>query len=436
MTSVQVPGQPGADAAQVQPASLGLPGLSSLEAAIMELAWAAGGAFGLDEICGHLDRHRPTARSTAEAVVSALVRKGHLERCSRDGTWQYQPARTLAGYLGQVIGGLLARSPDRAGTLAQAGITEAPAGLTGPGVRVAVFYDGYWYQNAARFFAHDRGTVLSVAGLHDAIRWHAAGLFGCPVQQVTISHAHYVAGSTEASAGCEQEMTDHGVICHQVPVTARKGEVGADVELALTCYQLACETSADLVVLLAGDGDFAPLATRVAGRGLRVLVPVADFSYPRPGDGATETVTTSQWLTSRATDITPLAEMLAAADGDDYPPFLARPFPAAATLPDRQPGRRHGIITQWPTGGKYGFITDDDGLTWYAPVTQTPRHAPLRPGCPVTFTGDPETPPGRNCPPARAIMPEARRQDPVAVAAAGYGGLSAPGSPIPDLSEA
>ena len=414
-------------ASQVPPVSPGLLGFSALEAVIMELAWAAGGELSMEEIREHLDQHRPTAPSTVQAVAAALVRKGHLERPSLDGIWYYRAAQTPARHLGQLIGGLLGASPDRASTLALAGLTEAPAdGRAGPGVRVAVIYDGCWYQHTARFFTHDRQAAPSLAGLHDAIRWHAAGLFGCPVQRVTISHAHYVAGRTEVSCWWEEEMADHGVICHPVPVTAGKGEVGGDVELALTCYQLACETVPDLIVLLAGDGDFAPLAARLVGRGLRLLVPVANFAYPRP-DGTTVAVTTSAWLTRRATDTPALAALLAAADGEDYPPFLARPFPVAGTAPDRQPGRRRGTVTQWPPGGWYGFITDDDGLTWYAHVNETPRRARLSSGCPVTFTGDPQTPPGRSCPPAREIVPQARRYAPVAVSvAAGRDDLNTP----------
>ena len=53
----------------------------------------------------------------------------------------------------------------------------------------------------------------------------------------------------------------------------------------------------------------------------------------------------------------------------------------------------------------HGFITSDDGLTWYARTRNTPRQAPLPAGTPVTLTGDPAPPPGKSYPPARAIIP-------------------------------
>jgi predicted transcriptional regulator len=389
-----------------QPARPGLPGFSALEALIIELAWAEGGDLDTGEICERVGQHRMAARSTVETAVRALVRKGHLERAGCDGAWRYRAAQTMAAHLGQLIAGLLARSPDQARTLALAGITAPPASRPAhQGVRVAICYDGCWYQHAARYLAHERGGALSVAGLHDAIRWHAAGVFACPVQQVTISQAHYVAGQSLHSSWCDSQMADHGVTYHPVPVTAAKGEVGADVELALTCYQLACETSPDMVVLLAGDGDFAPLAARLAGRGLHVVVPVANFSYPRPGDGATVSIATSAWLTRRATGTPALAALLAAADSQDYPPFLARPFPRVRTPRPARSGSRRGTVTAWPLNSSYGFITDDDGLTWFAPSTHTPGHTRLQPGCRVTFDGNPDPPPGKTCPPAHTIVP-------------------------------
>jgi hypothetical protein len=408
-----------------QTASLGLPGFSVLEALIIELAWAAGGDLDTGEICDHVGQHRTVARSTVERAVRGLVRNGHLERAGCDGAWRYRAARSMAAHLGQLIEALLARSPDRARTLALAGITAPPGSRpVHQGVRVAVCYDGCWYQHAARYLAHDRGGALSVAGLHDAIRWHAAAVFGCPVRQVTITQAHYVAGQSLHSSWCDSQMADHGVLYHPVPVTAAKGEVGADVELALTCYQLACETSLDMVVLLAGDGDFAPLAARLGGRGLHVVVPVANFSYPRPGDGATVTIATSAWLTRRATSTPALDALLAAADGEDYPPFLARPFPRARVPRPARPGSRYGTVTAWSPNSAYGFITDDDGLTWFAASAHTPGRTRLQPGCRVTFDGNPDPPPGKTCPPARAIVP-VRQSELATASAADPGNLTA-----------
>jgi hypothetical protein len=223
----------------------------------------------------------------------------------------------------------------------------AVPGAGGPGqppaVTIAVCYDGCWYQHVSRFFDLRHGAAISVAGLHDAIRWHAAAMFSCPVQAVAITQAHYIAGRTGPSPW-DDTLDEHGITRHDVPVTATKGEVGADVELALTCYQIACDTSPAMIALLAGDGDFAPLAARLACRGVRVLVPRANFTYPR--DGTTAAITTSAWLTQRATDPPALTDLLNATQREDYPPFLTRAFPetagprAAALTPCAADGRR------------------------------------------------------------------------------------------------
>ncbi len=215
-----------------------------------------------------------------------------------------------------------------------------PPGVPGQaGMGIAVCYDGCWYQNAARFFLQMRCAELSIRGPHDAFRWHAAGVFGCAVQRVAVTQAHYVAGrDPDAPSACwDQVLADHGVVRHDVPVTAGKGEVGADVEFALTCYQIAREGRPDMIVLVAGDGDFAPLAARLVGRGMRVLVPRANFSYPV--GRATITVATSALLTRRATDTPALTDLQDAAMGPDYPPFLSRPLTQAAIPDAGWPGR-------------------------------------------------------------------------------------------------
>jgi DNA-binding XRE family transcriptional regulator len=284
-----------------------------------------------------------------------------------------------------------------------------PGGPGPAGAGIAVCYDGCWYRNAARFFVRMRGAELSFPGLHDAFRWHAAAVFGCPVRQVAVTQAHYVAGR-DPGASCadwDQVLADHGIIRHDVPVTAGKGEVGADVELALTCWQIACDTRPDMIVLVAGDGDFAPLAARLAGRGLRVLVPRAGFAYP-DGPAAT-TVTTSALLTRRATDTPALLDLIDAAAGPGYPPYLARPLtpiPGPGDRPPaRQAARRHGTVSRWAPGARYGFITST-GQTWYAAAADIAGHAALAPGTHVTFTGHATPPPGKLYPRACTVIPQ------------------------------
>jgi hypothetical protein len=77
----------------------------------------------------------------------------------------------------------------------------APATSGCAAVRVAVCDDGCFYQHAARYFAWERGTQISLAGLHDVIRWHAPALFGCPVHQVAITAARYIAGQGTSPPG-------------------------------------------------------------------------------------------------------------------------------------------------------------------------------------------------------------------------------------------
>lgn len=277
--------------------------------------------------------------------------------------------------------------------------------------RLVVCYDGLWYQNAARFFACTRGANLSMGGLNDALRWHAAVVFGRPLSRVAITHAHYVAGrgSDAVPPGCDQELADHGIVRHEVPVTAAKGEVGADVELALTCYQIASETSPDMIVLLTGDGDFAPLAARLTRRGLRVLVPPANISYNV--GSRTIKVTTSHLLSRCATDTPNLTDLVDSAMTPEYPLHLRRPltFSQPAVSPSRA-SCFNGTVASWDPGAPFGFI-NGGGQIWYASVWETPSHDPLQPGTEVIFTGHPDPAPGTSHPAARAITPQVPAAD-------------------------
>jgi NYN domain/Helix-turn-helix domain len=273
-----------------------------------------------------------------------------------------------------------------------------------------VCYDGSWFRKAARYFACARGAQLRVAGLHDVIRWHAAGVFRCPVRQVAITCAHYVAGRDPGTApdGWEQMLADHGITRHDVPITSAKGEVGADVEFALTAHQIAVDASPDMIALIAGDGDFGPLASRLASRGVRVLVPVANISYT--AGQRTITVTSSGFLTRRATDTPSLTSLIDAAAAPSYPPHLQQPLAVDATgNPDpsaaADAARFTGTVTRWDRGSSHGFITSGN-QTWYAAASDSPDRQPLPSGTPVTFTGHPVAPAGKAHPRARNISPQ------------------------------
>ena len=93
-----------------------------------------------------------------------------------------------------------------------------------------------------------RATTTSCAGTSPAFHAH-------PVDRVAVTEAHYVAGNAQPIRWA-RELASLGVVRHDVPVTPQRGEIGADVELALTCYQAACGKRVDAVVRMSGDATW------------------------------------------------------------------------------------------------------------------------------------------------------------------------------------
>lgn len=71
----------------------------------------------------------------------------------------------------------------------------------------------------------------------------------------------------------------------------------------------------------------------------------------------------------------------------------------------RAPRReRHGTITRWVPGESYGFITDDDGQSWFLSRNQAPAgDGDLSEGTRVTFSGTARLLPGRPYPDASRV---------------------------------
>lgn len=65
---------------------------------------------------------------------------------------------------------------------------------------------------------------------------------------------------------------------------------------------------------------------------------------------------------------------------------------------ERGAERRSGTITAWRVGATSGFITGDDGMSWFVSLDETPDHIPLGIGERVQFTGRPKPQTGKRYP--------------------------------------
>lgn len=182
-----------------------------------------------------------------------------------------------------------------------------------PGLtRIGVFYDGNYFLHVSNYYnyVHPRKRRLSIAGLHEFIRYQVAHEEGIDPRHSQIVDAHYFRGRLNAQEASQRGnqlyyervfddiLMSEGVVTHYLPLKyngGRKEEKGIDVWLALEAYELTLHKNFSVVVLIASDGDYAPLVRKLNTLGTRVMVLSWDFEFTN--DQGTKVVTrTSQDL--------------------------------------------------------------------------------------------------------------------------------------------
>jgi hypothetical protein len=80
--------------------------------------------------------------------------------------------------------------------------------------------------------------------------------------------------------------------------------------------------------------------------------------------------------------------------------------PAAPTdVPEAPAGRRQGTVTRWDVGATAGFLTADDGVSWFVSQNST-SVGKLAVGTVVSFVGVPRPKPGKKYPEAYDVRAE------------------------------
>jgi len=88
-----------------------------LEAAIMDVLWAAGEPLRVREVRDGLNRARPLAFNTVQTVMENLFRKGWLNRQKSGRAYWYVTVRTREDYVAGLLSEALAVARDPAATL-------------------------------------------------------------------------------------------------------------------------------------------------------------------------------------------------------------------------------------------------------------------------------------------------------------------------------
>jgi cold shock CspA family protein len=93
----------------------------------------------------------------------------------------------------------------------------------------------------------------------------------------------------------EDILMRENIVTHYLPLRFNENNVaqekGIDVWLALEAYELAIYKHFDILVLVAGDGDYVPLVRKLHTLGTQVMLICWDFSYHSESGGVVETKT-------------------------------------------------------------------------------------------------------------------------------------------------
>jgi uncharacterized LabA/DUF88 family protein/cold shock CspA family protein len=176
-------------------------------------------------------------------------------------------------------------------------------------LRIGIFYDGYYFYKVSNYskYEHEKRSRISISGLHDFIRNEFATFTKTDIRQCRIIDAHYFKGRSSAKELGEKVQSERvfedilmreNIVSHYLPL--RFGdhnfvqEKGIDVWLALEAYELAIYKHFDILVLVAGDGDYVPLVRKLHTIGTQVMLICWDFSYHNENGDVVETKTSRQ----------------------------------------------------------------------------------------------------------------------------------------------
>jgi cold shock CspA family protein/uncharacterized LabA/DUF88 family protein len=176
-------------------------------------------------------------------------------------------------------------------------------------LRIGIFYDGYYFYKVSNYYKyeHEKKARISISGLHEFIRSEVAGLTNTDIRQCQIIDAHYFKGRSSAKELGEKVQSERifedilmreNIVSHYLPLRYGENNIaqekGIDVWLALEAYELAIYKHFDILVLVAGDGDYVPLVRKLHTLGTQVMLICWDFSYHNENGDMVETKTSRQ----------------------------------------------------------------------------------------------------------------------------------------------
>ncbi|WP_244826595.1 NYN domain-containing protein [Caballeronia sp. TF1N1] len=160
--------------------------------------------------------------------------------------------------------------------------------------KIGVFYDGNYFDLVSKYYMHQhpKKAWLSIHGLHEYIRHRVALVETVDARDCQVIDAHYFRGRFSARKSAdkghdilfnERVLDDilmrENVTAHYFPMSFAGKEKGIDVWLALEAFELSIYKQFNVVVLIAGDSDYIPLARKLKTLGIRVMVVCWSYSF-------------------------------------------------------------------------------------------------------------------------------------------------------------
>jgi cold shock CspA family protein/uncharacterized LabA/DUF88 family protein len=252
-------------------------------------------------------------------------------------------------------------------------------------LRIGIFYDGYYFYKVSNYYKyeHERKARISISGLQDFIRNEVANLTKMDKRHCQIIEAHYFKGRSSARDLGEKVQSERvfedilmreNIVTHYLPLryvgennTAQ--EKGIDVWLALEAYELSIYKHFDILVLVAGDGDYVPLVRKLHTLGTQVVLLCWDFSYHNEDGYPVETKTSRQLMDEvfhpvfmdqhmNQTDNESISNLFVPDRTVEKSPALFD-FPPAAEVPQEQTDEYESVILTINVNG-FGFIRDEE----------------------------------------------------------------------------
>lgn len=288
-------------------------------------------------------------------------------------------------------------------------MSEAQRKLT----RIGVFYDGNYFLHVSNYYAyhHDRRGRLSIAGLHDFIRYKIADEEQKDMHLCQIVDAHYFRGRLSAQEASNEGnrlyydrlfddiLMMEGVTTHYLPVRTtyfgQRQERGIDVWMALEAFELALHKQFDVLVLIASDSDFVPLVRKLHTLGVRVMLFAWDYDF-YDEEGRRRSTVTSQALWEEVTYPLAMQDVIQEDNDPNFPVhrlFVERKRNLVTTNPDELevPEVEEGEVkksTIFSLKDGYGFINYPltNNLFFHYSFLIDTDFNDLREGDPVEFT--------------------------------------------------